>query len=168
MPDSSPKDPQAASLVAMIRASPRPALRSLSKARTGTGKDGRRPDSSLREQPRRVVRSSRFNCKSLADGVVESELFGNEKGSFTGAIKDRMGCFERASGGTLVLDEDRLRPAPTFRPSCLRVLEDGEVLRVGASKTRKVNVRIVAANQPHAPQRDSSGALPRRPCIFRL
>jgi transcriptional regulator with GAF, ATPase, and Fis domain len=85
-----------------------------------------------------------INCKALADGVVESELFGHEKGSFTGAIRDRAGCFERASGGTLFLDEIG-EAGPDFQAKLLRVLEDGEVLRVGASKTRKVDVRIVTA-----------------------
>jgi DNA-binding NtrC family response regulator len=84
------------------------------------------------------------NCKAFADGVVESELFGHEKGSFTGAIRDRQGCFERASGGTLFLDEIG-EAGPAFQAKLLRVLEDGEVMRVGASKPRKVDVRIVAA-----------------------
>ena len=84
------------------------------------------------------------NCKAFAEGVVESELFGHEKGSFTGAIAARAGCFERASGGTLFLDE--IAEAGTdFQAKLLRVLEDGEVLRVGATKSRKVDVRIVAA-----------------------
>jgi two-component system NtrC family response regulator len=84
------------------------------------------------------------NCKAFAEGVVESELFGHEKGSFTGAIAARAGCFERASGGTLFLDEIA-ETGPDFQAKLLRVLEDGEVLRVGASKPRKVDVRIVAA-----------------------
>jgi DNA-binding NtrC family response regulator len=84
------------------------------------------------------------NCKAFADGVVESELFGHEKGSFTGAIAARAGCFERASNGTLFLDEIA-EAGPDFQAKLLRVLEDGEVLRVGASKPRKVDVRIVAA-----------------------
>jgi two-component system, NtrC family, response regulator AtoC len=85
------------------------------------------------------------NCKAFADGVVESELFGHEKGSFTGAIAARAGCFERASNGTLFLDEIA-EAGPDFQAKLLRVLEDGEVLRVGASKPRKVDVRIVAAS----------------------
>lgn len=84
------------------------------------------------------------NCKAFADGVVESELFGHEKGSFTGAIAARAGCFERASGGTLFLDEIG-EAGSDFQAKLLRVLEDGEVLRVGASKPRRVDVRIVAA-----------------------
>jgi transcriptional regulator with GAF, ATPase, and Fis domain len=76
--------------------------------------------------------------------VVESELFGHEKGSFTGAIAARAGCFERASGGTLFLDEVA-EAGPDFQAKLLRVLEDHEVLRVGASKPRRIDVRIVAA-----------------------
>jgi DNA-binding NtrC family response regulator len=85
-----------------------------------------------------------INCKAFADGVVESELFGHERGSFTGAIASRAGCFERASGGTLFLDEIAEAGAD-FQAKLLRVLEDGEVLRVGGSKPRKVDVRIVTA-----------------------
>jgi two-component system NtrC family response regulator len=71
-----------------------------------------------------------INCKAIASGVMESELFGHEKGSFTGAIAGRAGCFERASGGTLFLDELAEADAD-FQGKLLRVLEDGEVLRVG-------------------------------------
>jgi DNA-binding NtrC family response regulator len=85
-----------------------------------------------------------INCKAIASGVMESELFGHEKGSFTGAIAGRAGCFERASGGTLFLDEVGEADAD-FQSKLLRVLEDGEVLRVGASKARKIDVRVVAA-----------------------
>jgi len=85
-----------------------------------------------------------INCKAIASGVMESELFGHEKGSFTGAIAGRAGCFERASGGTLFLDELAEADAD-FQAKLLRVLEDGEVLRVGASKPRKIDVRVVGA-----------------------
>jgi two-component system, NtrC family, response regulator len=85
-----------------------------------------------------------INCKAIANGVMESELFGHEKGSFTGAIAGRAGCFERASGGTLFLDELAEADAD-FQAKLLRVLEDGEVLRVGASKPRRIDVRVVGA-----------------------
>lgn len=84
------------------------------------------------------------NCKAFAEGIVESELFGHERGSFTGAISARAGCFERASGGTLFLDEIG-EAGGDFQAKLLRVLEDGEVLRVGGSKPRRIDVRIVAA-----------------------
>jgi DNA-binding NtrC family response regulator len=135
--------PQSRQLVAMIRRVAPARTTVLIEGETGTGKEvvARMLHywSNRAEGPFLAI-----NCKSLADGVVESELFGHEKGSFTGAIKDRAGCFERASGGTLFLDEIG-EAGPDFQAKLLRVLEDGEVLRVGASKTRKVNVRIVAA-----------------------
>jgi len=84
------------------------------------------------------------NCKAFAEGVLESELFGHEKGAFTGATTARAGCFERAAGGTLFLDEIG-ETSPDFQAKLLRVLQDGEVLRVGATQTRTVDVRLVAA-----------------------
>jgi DNA-binding NtrC family response regulator len=105
------------------------------------------------------------NCKAFAEGVLESELFGHEKGAFTGATSVRAGCFERASGGTLFLDEIG-EVSPDFQGKLLRVLEDGEVLRVGAVEARKVDVRVVAATNrrlrdevaPDASARISSSA----------
>jgi two-component system NtrC family response regulator len=84
------------------------------------------------------------NCKAFAAGVLESELFGHEKGSFTGAVAAHPGCFERADGGTLFLDEIA-EVGGDFQAKLLRVLQGGEVLRVGGSTPRKINVRVVAA-----------------------
>ncbi len=84
------------------------------------------------------------NMKAFAEGVLESELFGHEKGAFTGATASRAGCFERASGGTLFLDEIG-EVGPDIQAKLLRVLQDGEVLRVGAGAPRPVDVRVVAA-----------------------
>ena len=85
-----------------------------------------------------------INCGAIPEGLIESELFGHEKGSFTGAVATRQGCFERADGGTIFLDEiGELRPDLQVR--LLRVLQDGCVQRVGASTVRKVNMRVVAA-----------------------
>jgi len=84
------------------------------------------------------------NCKAFAEGVLESELFGHEKGAFTGAAAARAGCFERAQGGTLFLDEIG-EVSPDFQAKLLRVLQEGEVLRVGGTEPRPVDVRIVAA-----------------------
>jgi DNA-binding NtrC family response regulator len=84
------------------------------------------------------------NCKAFAEGVLESELFGHERGAFTGAIGARAGCFERAHGGTLFLDEIG-DVAPDFQAKLLRVLQEGEVQRVGGSAPRPVDVRVVAA-----------------------
>jgi two-component system NtrC family response regulator len=84
------------------------------------------------------------NCKAFAEGVLESELFGHEKGAFTGAATARAGCFERAQGGTLFLDEIG-EISLDFQAKLLRVLQEGEVLRVGGTQARKVDVRVVAA-----------------------
>jgi DNA-binding NtrC family response regulator len=84
------------------------------------------------------------NCGAIPQGIFESEIFGHERGSFTGAERQRPGYFEQADGGTLVLDEIGEMPT-TVQVKLLRVLEQGEFMRVGSSKTTKVNVRIVAA-----------------------
>src|SRR5574344_2475577 len=84
------------------------------------------------------------NCGAIPEGTIDSELFGHEKGSFTGALADRKGYFEVADGGTIFLDEVGELPLST-QARLLRVLESREFIRVGASKTQKTNVRIVAA-----------------------
>ena len=85
-----------------------------------------------------------INCKAFAPGVLESELFGHEKGAFTGAEGRRLGCFERASGGTLFLDEIGDIDVG-FQAKLLRVLQEGEVQRVGGDTPAAVDVRVVAA-----------------------
>ena len=84
------------------------------------------------------------NCGAIPEGTIDSELFGHEKGSFTGATQDRKGYFEVADGGTIFLDEVGELPLTT-QVRLLRVLENGEFIKVGSSKTMKTNVRIVAA-----------------------
>ena len=84
------------------------------------------------------------NCGAIPEGTIDSELFGHEKGSFTGATQDRKGYFEVADGGTIFLDEVGELPLTT-QVRLLRVLENGEFLKVGSSKVQKTNVRIVAA-----------------------
>jgi DNA-binding NtrC family response regulator len=84
------------------------------------------------------------NCKALAESVLESELFGHEKGAFTSAFTAHAGCFERAHRGTLFLDEIA-EVSPSFQGKLLRALQEGEVQRVGASAPRKVDVRVVSA-----------------------
>ena len=88
------------------------------------------------------------NCGAIPEGTIDSELFGNEKGSFTGAIQDRKGYFEVADGGTIFLDEVGELPLTT-QVRLLRVLENGEFIKVGSSKVLKTDVRIVAATNMH-------------------
>ncbi len=85
-----------------------------------------------------------INCAALPEQLVESELFGHQKGSFTGAISEKPGLFEVADSGTLFIDELGEMPL-TLQPKLLRVLEDGSMRRIGSSKERHVNVRIIAA-----------------------
>ncbi|MDD5184247.1 MAG: sigma-54 dependent transcriptional regulator [Paludibacter sp.] len=85
------------------------------------------------------------NCGAIPEGTIDSELFGHEKGSFTGATADRKGYFEVADGGTIFLDEVGELPLST-QVRLLRVLEAGEFIKVGSSKTQKTNVRVVAAS----------------------
>ena len=95
------------------------------------------------------------NCGAIPEGTIDSELFGHEKGAFTGATQTRSGYFEVADGGTIFLDEVGELPLPT-QVRLLRVLETGEFIKVGASKVQKTNVRIVGAtnvNMPEAIQR---------------
>ena len=85
-----------------------------------------------------------MNCGAIPEGIIESELFGHKKGSFTGANENRKGYFEEANLGTIFLDEIGETPLET-QVKLLRVLENGEFIRVGEAKTRKTDVRIIAA-----------------------
>ena len=106
------------------------------------------------------------NCKAFAESVLESELFGHEKGAFTGAAAARAGCFERAAGGTLFLDEIGEISAD-FQSKLLRVLQEGEVLRVGGSEVRKVDLRVVAATNRVLREEVAAGRF-REDLFFRL
>ncbi len=115
----------------------------LIQGETGTGKE--LVARAIHENSLR--RSQRFisvNCGAIAKELIESELFGHEKGAFTGAAFQREGLFELANGGTLFLDEIGELPIE-LQPKLLRVLESGEIRRVGSSKNIHVNVRIVTA-----------------------
>jgi DNA-binding NtrC family response regulator len=96
------------------------------------------------QSSRRAKPLVKLNCGALPEGLIESELFGHEKGAFTGAIQQRKGRFELADGGTLFLDEISEMPLAT-QVKLLRVLQEGEFERVGGAQTLKVDVRIIAA-----------------------
>ena len=95
--------------------------------------------------PRRSMPFIKVSCASLSEGIIESELFGHEKGAFTGAITSRKGRFELAHSGTLLLDEVEDIP-PSTQIKLLRVLQEGEFERVGGNRTIKINIRIIAAS----------------------
>ena len=94
--------------------------------------------------PRKHAKYIAVNCGAIPEGTIDSELFGHEKGAFTGATTTRSGYFEVADGGTIFLDEVGELPLPT-QVRLLRILENGEFMKVGSSKVQKTDVRIVAA-----------------------
>jgi DNA-binding NtrC family response regulator len=106
------------------------------------------------------------NCGSIPEGTIDSELFGHEKGAFTGAISEREGYFGVANGGTLFLDEVGELPMAT-QARLLRVLETGEYIRVGSSEVRKTDVRIVAATNVNIGEAISEGKF-REDLYYRL
>ena len=106
------------------------------------------------------------NCGAIPEGTIDSELFGHEKGSFTGATADRKGYFEVADGGTIFLDEVGELPLST-QVRLLRVLEMGEFIKVGSSKTQKTNVRVVAATNLNMTQAIRDGRF-REDLYYRL
>ncbi len=110
---------------------------------TGTGKElfARAVHNRSRRQTRALVK---VNCAALPATLIESELFGHEKGAFTGAVSLRQGRFELADGGTIFLDEIG-DLTPELQAKLLRVLQEGEFERVGSSRTRRVDVRVIAA-----------------------
>lgn len=106
------------------------------------------------------------NCGAIPEGTIDSELFGHEKGAFTGAIGERQGYFGEANGGTIFLDEVGELPLAT-QARLLRVLESGEYIRVGSSKVEKTNVRIVAATNVKLMEAIASGRF-REDLYYRL
>lgn len=106
------------------------------------------------------------NCGAIPEGTIDSELFGHEKGSFTGASQTRSGYFEVADGGTIFLDEVGELPLTT-QVRLLRVLENGEFFKVGSSKVQKTNVRIVAATNLNMPEAIQKGKF-REDLYYRL
>lgn len=106
------------------------------------------------------------NCGAIPEGTIDSELFGHEKGAFTGALADRKGYFQEADGGTIFLDEIGELPLAT-QVRLLRVLESGEFIKVGSSKVIKTNVRVIAATNVKIPQAIEDGKF-REDLYYRL
>lgn len=107
-----------------------------------------------------------INCGAIPEGTINSELFGHEKGAFTGAVNDRKGYFETVNGGTIFLDEIGEMPLDT-QALLLRVLENGEFVRVGASKVEKTDVRVIAATNVQLEEAVRKGKF-REDLFFRL
>jgi len=136
----SPKMQEVMSIINMVAPS---AASVLICGESGTGKElAARTIHEL--SPYRNRRFVALNCAAIPDSLIESELFGHEKGAFTGALQQRLGCFELAQGGTLLLDEIGDMPA-NAQAKLLRVLEDGKIRRLGGASEIQVVVRVIAA-----------------------
>ena len=132
---------------------------------SGTGKENF-PQIIHANSARKHGRYIAVNCGAIPGGTVDSELFGHEKGSFTGALADRKGYFEEADGGTIFLDEVGELPMTT-QARLLRVLENGEFIKVGSSKVQKTNVRIIAATNVNMREAIAEGRF-REDLFYRL
>ena len=132
---------------------------------SGTGKENF-PQIIHANSARKHGRYIAVNCGAIPEGTVDSELFGHEKGSFTGALSDRKGYFEEADGGTIFLDEVGELPMTT-QARLLRVLENGEFIKVGSSKVQKTNVRIIAATNVNMMEAIAEGRF-REDLFYRL
>ena len=126
---------------------------------SGTGKElAARAIHSL--SPRRAGPFVAINCAAMPDTLMESELFGHEKGAFTGAVERRAGCFELAQNGTVLLDEIGDMPIAT-QAKLLRVLEDGRVRRLGGKSEIQLDVRVIASTNAPLGQRHPGRQVPR-------
>lgn len=132
---------------------------------SGTGKDVI-PKIIHQNSARKHGQYFAINCGAIPEGTIDSELFGHEKGSFTGAVADRKGYFEIADKGTLFLDEVGELPLST-QARLLRVLENGEYIKVGGSKVMKTDVRVVAATNVNLPEAIEKGKF-REDLYYRL
>jgi two-component system, NtrC family, response regulator AtoC len=118
------------------------------------------------QSPRADKPFLKVNCAALVEALLEAELFGHERGAFTGAVQSKVGLLEATDGGTLFLDEVGELPLPT-QAKLLRVLESGEVTRVGGLKPRTVDVRFVSATNRHLREQVAAGRF-REDLFFRL
>lgn len=137
----------------------------LIEGESGTGKElfaRAIHDGSLRKGKPFVV----INCGAVPENLIESELFGHEKGAFTGAVSSRAGHFETADGGSIFLDEVGELPKKA-QVKLLRTLQEGEIMRVGSSNVKKLNIRVIAATNRSMLEEVSSGAF-REDLFYRL
>jgi Nif-specific regulatory protein len=141
------KSPAMRQIMEIIRQVSRWDTTVLVRGESGTGKE-LIANAIHHNSPRAAAAFVKFNCAALPDTLLESELFGHEKGAFTGAVRQRKGRFELADGGTLFLDEIGESSA-SFQAKLLRILQEGEMERVGGDETLRVNVRIIAATNRH-------------------
>lgn len=156
------KSPELQQVLALAQAVGPTSSAALITGETGTGKE--LLARAIHElSPRRQKAFVRVNCAALPMGLVESELFGHERGAFTGADQRRLGRFELANGGTLFLDEIGEMPLEA-QAKVLRVLEDGQVDRVGSTQSISVDVRIIAATNTDLIAAISTGRF--RPDLF--
>ena len=137
----------------------------LLRGATGTGKE-LLARALHEESPRRSRPYLAVNCSALAEGLLESELFGHARGAFTGAVQERRGLFEEANGGTVFLDEIG-DVSPGMQAKLLRVLQEREIVRVGTSRPMQVDVRVVAATHRDLEGMVEEGSF-RKDLYFRL
>jgi transcriptional regulator with GAF, ATPase, and Fis domain len=137
----------------------------LIEGETGVGKELIAAAVHYRSRRRTMLFVSQ-NCAAMPENLLESELFGHKKGSFTGAHEDKKGLFEIADGGTLFLDEVTEMPL-SLQSKLLRVLQEGEIRAIGATQEKRVNVRIVAATNRHLEKEVSQGRF-REDLYYRL
>ena len=157
--------PAMARLFELVRRAAGSEGRVLVTGENGTGKE--LVARALHEGSRRAHRPFvKLNCAAVPAELIESELFGHERGAFTGAVAARRGKFEQADGGTLLLDEVGDMP-PAMQAKLLRVLQEGELERVGGQQTLKVDVRVVAATHRDLPAEVAAGRF-REDLYYRL